>query len=39
MQAITMILFCENWAWIHQYVDPGRWKCWWGPGVIDATGL
>jgi len=41
-----MLIFCENWAWVHQYADPGRGKSWWGPESwpqdptgIDATGL
>jgi len=39
MQAIPMILFCENWAWVHQYADPGRGKSWWGPDPRTTPGL
>jgi len=33
------LLFCENWAWVHQYADPGRAKSWWGPDPRTSPGL
>jgi len=32
-------IFCENWARVHQYADPGRGKSWWGPDPRTSPGL